>query len=490
MSDRAETVERVATGVPGLDTILAGGFLRRASTIIQGAPGCGKTVLVNQIAFHQAARGLRVLYVTLLTETHAALFRHLRSLSFFDPAAVGDSVVYFSGFQAVRESTFALLSLLQHEILARRPALLVVDGLLSIQELHGSAALRQFIHELQTTTEAANCTTVLISANAHTPSPEDAVVDAVLYLSEVQLALRSVRELRVNKLRGSPHIHGQHVFLIDATGVRVFPRIEALHRTPSRPIEEVTALAPFRHGTLDEMLGGGVRCGSTTLLLGPTGTGKTLVGLAFLAGGLRQGEAAIHTGFYEAPPRVVANGESIGLGLKRYVDAGLLHIDWQAPVEISLDLWGHRVLEAVRQRRPTRLFLDGFNALQDSAAYPARIAPFLTAFFNELRGLGVTTLMSAELHPIIGPGVDVPMSGISPMVENTILFRYVEVRSHLYRVIAVLKVRGSGHQAAMREFRITPEGLHVGATFESAEAILTGSARQSPPVRRGEDHDQ
>ena len=481
MTDPAEDSERVGTGIAGLDTVLAGGLLRRSSTIIQGAPGTGKTVLANQIAFHQASGGTRVLYVTLLTETHAALFRHLRSLAFYDAAAVGDTVMYVSGFQSLRDSTAALLSLLQQELIGRRPGLLVIDGLLSIQELHGPASLRRFIHELQTTTEAANCTCVLLSAIAHSPSPEDAVVDTVLYLSEVPMALRSVRELRVNKSRGSPHIHGQHTFVIDEQGVRLFPRIEALLRTPTRRIEENTSVVRFDHEALDTMLGGGLSGGSSTLVLGATGTGKTLMGLSFLASGLRHGDAALYAGFYEAPPRIVATGEDIGLALRGHVDRGLLHIDWQAPIEISLDVWGHRLLDAITQRRPTRLFLDGFNALQDSAAYPGRVTAFLTAFFNELRALGVTTLMSAELHPIIGPGVDVPVSGVSPMVENTILLRYVEVRSHLFRLITVLKARGNAHQAAMREFRITSSGLEVAATFESAEAILTGSARQVVP---------
>jgi circadian clock protein KaiC len=489
MNKSAESADRAQTGVPGLDTVLAGGLLRRSSSIIQGAPGSGKTVLANQIAFHKAARGIRVLYVTLLTETHAALLRHLRSLSFFNAAAVGDKVVYLSGFDALRTGTTALLSLLQQEILARRPGLLVIDGLLSIEELHGAASLRQFIHELQTVTEAADCTCVLISANAQSPSAEDAVVDTVLFLSETHIGLRSIRNLRVNKSRGTPHIHGQHTFLINEDGVTVFPRIEALYRTPSRSIEDSTTLVPFEHDALDAMLGGGLRAGSTTLLLGATGTGKTLLGISFLSTGVQHGEPAVYAGFYEAPPRVVASAENIGLALSGPVDRGAFHIDWQAPVELSLDIWGHRLLEVVRQRRPTRLFVDGFNALQDSAAYPGRLTAFLTAFFNELKALGVTTLISAEVNPIIGPGIQMPVAGISPMMENTILLRYVEVRSHLFRLITVLKVRGSDHETGMREFRITSSGLEVAETFQSAEAILSGSARQPASPPSDERHD-
>jgi circadian clock protein KaiC len=489
MNKSAQSADRAQTGVPGLDTILAGGLLRRSSSIIQGAPGSGKTVLANQIAFHKAARGTRALYVTLLTETHAALLRHLRSLSFFNAEMVGDKVVYLSGFDSLRTGMPALLALLQQEVLARRPGLLVVDGLLSIQELHGAAALRQFIHELQTITEAADCTCVLISASAQSPSAEDAVVDTVLFLSETHIGLRSIRHLRVNKSRGTPHIHGQHTFLINHDGVTVFPRIEALYRTPSRSIEDSTTLVRFEHDALDEMLGGGLRAGSTTLLLGATGTGKTLLGLSFLSAGVRRGEPAVYAGFYESPPRVVASAENIGLALRRQVEDGALHIDWQAPVELSLDIWGHRVLDIVRQRRPTRLFLDGFNALQDSAAYPGRLSAFLTAFLNELRALGVTALVSAELNPIVGPGIQVPLAGVSPMMENNILLRYVELRSHLFRLLTVLKVRGSGHQTGMREFRITSSGLEVAATFESAEAILTGNARERADRPRDERHD-
>jgi circadian clock protein KaiC len=475
--DTAETADRMTTGVPGLDTILAGGLLRRSSAIVQGAPGSGKTVLANQIAFHQTSRGTGVLYVTLLTETHAALLRHMRSFTFFNGAAVGESLVYVSGFQALRESTSALLTVLQQELLARRPGLLVIDGIGSIRELHGASSLRQFLHELQTSAETANCTCILISANAEPPSPEDAVVDAIIFMCETHLGLRSIRQLRINKSRGTPHIHGLHTIMIGQDGLTAYPRLEALYRTPSRPIEDTGARARFEQSALDEMLGGGLGVGSSTLLLGATGTGKTLMGLSFLAAGLRGGEPAMYSGFYEALPRVLASAESIGLGLRAHVDAGLLHADWVAPLELSLDVWGHQLLEAVRLQRPTRLFIDGFNALYDGAAYPERLTACLTALLNELRARGVTTLMSAELHPIIGPDVDVPVAGVSPMVENTILLRYVELRAHLFRLITVLKVRGSWHEIAMREFRINATGIDVAPTFDSAEAILSGSAR-------------
>jgi circadian clock protein KaiC len=466
----------MATGVPGLDTILAGGLLRRSTSIVQGPPGSGKTVLANQMAFHKTSRGGRVLYITLAAESHSALLRHISTFQFYDPSSVGDRLFYLSGFRSLRDSPSALVTLVQQELVARRPGLLIIDGITSIQELHGAASLRQFLHDLLVSTETANCTGLLISATLEVPSPEDAVVDTVLHLSEQELGPVTARELRVNKSRGSAHVAGRHAFVIDQDGITIYPRIEALHRWPSQTIDESPDRVRFEHDVLDEMLGGGVRAGSSTLVLGSTGTGKTLLGLSFLAAGLRRGQTAMYAGLYEGPARLIGSAESIGLGLQAYLDGGQLILDWQTAVELLLDAWAHRVLETVRERRPTRLFVDGLSALAE-AGHGERLPRFLTAFLNELRALGVTTMTSAELRPIIGAGVEAPLPGVSAAVENTILLRYVEVRSHLYRIIAVVKVRGSSHQTAMREFQITAQGFHVASTFQSAEDILSGSAK-------------
>jgi circadian clock protein KaiC len=469
---------RLTTGVPGFDTILHGGLLVGSTTILQGPPGAGKTILANQIAFHRTAGGGHVVYVTLLTESHAALLRHLATLSFFDGGSVGERVLYLSGYDALRDSPATLLTLLQREIMPRRPELLAIDAIGGIGELHGQPALRQFLHELQTFAEAAQCTALLVSANPITPSPEDAVVDNVIHMRETSVGPRAFRQLRMHKSRGSPHVPGDHSFAISSEGVRVYPRIEALYRDPSRTIDEGGARVGFDQQDLDGLLGGGFQKGSSALVLGPSGTGKTLLGLSFLAAGLQRGERALYAGFYESPPRLIAAAERVGLRLGEFLDRGDLEVNWQAPVELILDAWAQRVLRAIETLKPSRLFVDGLNAIQEAAAYPARFSQFLTALFNELRARGVTTLASTELHPIIGPTIDVPLPGISPLVESAILLRYVELQSRIRRVIAILKVRGSVHSTDVRELQITSGGLRVAAPLESAEALLTGTARQ------------
>jgi circadian clock protein KaiC len=481
----SEGNNRLSTGVRGLDQVLAGGFARGTTCILHGAPGSGKTVLSNQIAFHRVAVGGDVVYMTLLAESHGRMLQHLRPLAFFDESAVGERVTYLSGYQELLEGASALLGMLQREVFTRRPELIVLDGITAVQELHGVLALRQFIHGLQVFADGTGTTVLLLSANPKTPSPEDAVVDVVVHLSEKPRGLRVVRELRVHKMRGSPHLTGRHIFVIDDRGASVFPRIDALFCHPSGPIDDSAARLGFGQDGLDEMLGGGIPAASSTFLFGATGTGKTLLGLSFLTGALSRGEPAAYYGFYEVPLRLLAAGESVGLPLRSHSESGRLHVDWQAPVELLLDTWAHRLLASVEAHRPTRIFIDGVNALHEGALYPRRLATFLTALLNELRSRGVTTMLSAEMHPVVGAGVHAPFPGLSPLVENTIMLRYVELRSQLYRLVSVVKVRGSAHQSAMREFRIDANGLHIASTFDTAEAILTGSAHDISARRRG-----
>lgn len=470
MHDSTSALPRTTTGVPGLDRILGGGFIRGATAIVHGLSGAGKTILANQIAFHQvASSGVNVVYLTLLAESHTKLISHLGNLTFFDGDVVGKQLVYLSGYKPVRESTASLLTLLQRELVSKRPGLLVLDGIACIKDLHGVAATREFLHDLQVAAEAARCTTLLLTANADAPGPEDAVADALLSLAERQVGIRPLRALRVQKMRGTTHLSGSHTFVIDRNGLTVFPRVEALHRLPSAAVSSSGMRVGFDNPHLDTMLGGGLPSGSTTLVLGATGTGKTLLGLSFLAAGLGRDESAVYSGFYEPPERLIDNGEGIGLRLRDHIQSGRLLVDWRPPVELLIDAWADRLLQLVRDTRPTRVFIDGLNAIHEGAAYPERLSAFMTAFSNELRALGVTTIISGELHPIVGPTLDVPLSGVSPLVENTILLRYVETPSEFRRLIAVLKVRESGHDSGKRVFTITSSGLRVEPSSSSNE---------------------
>jgi len=235
--------------------------------------------------------------------------------------------------------------------------------------------------------------------------------------------------------------------------------------------------ASFGIAGLDGMLHGGLLRGSATVLLGPPGSGKTLLGLHFLAQAARQDEPALYFGLNEPPPVLIDAGDQIGLEFTRLVAEGRLEVLWHPATEADLDALAQQLLTRVRERHIRSVFIDGLDAFSDLSLYAERIAPFFTALTNELRAAEVTTVTSLELNYLFGPSVEIPIDGVSAIAENIIFLRYVELRSQLYRLISVLKTRRSGHDVTLREFTIDDGGITIASTFAPAEAILTGLAR-------------
>ncbi|MBK9714899.1 MAG: recombinase RecA [Kouleothrix sp.] len=479
MSHQPLALDRIPSGVPGLDAILQGGFLRGGIYIIMGDPGGGKTILGNQICFGVAAGGGRAVYVTLLAETHARMLGHLRSLDFFTIEPIAHTLFYFSAYQALEQGGLdGLLELLRHIIHDQQPAVLVLDGLAAVAAIGLPVSdFKRFIHELNVFAEACACTTFLLAPNDDAAAhPEHTMVDGLIELSDRLVGQRAVREINVRKFRGSGYLRGRHAFEITGAGIAVYPRVEALLATPSGPAPSQRSRLSFGIARLDEMFGGGMLSDSVTMALGPSGSGKTLLGLHFLSAGADRGEPGLLFGFYETPSRAIARGDLLGFDFSGKVARGALELIWQPPLEGLIDALAERLLAAVRRRQVRRLFIDGFNAFQQVAIYPERTSKLMNALANELRALDVTTIFTFETRALFSPTIEVPATGVSELVDNIIYLRYFELRSQLYRLISILESRESPHDHAIREFTISDSGIDVAATFESAEAILTGIA--------------
>ena len=230
-------LKRIPTGVPGLDTILRGGFLRGGIFIVQGSPGAGKTILGNQICFNHVARGGRALYVTLLAENHARMLLHIGQLGFFEEAVIPDRLYYISAFRVLeQEGLPAVLNLLRREVQARGASLLVLDGLSAIEETAASGReFKKFIHELQAQAAISDCAMLLLTGVSQI-SAEHTLVDGIIELQTKLYGRRAERGLQVHKLRGSGNLRGEHSFRITDDGIVVYPRTEALLAHPSVPI--------------------------------------------------------------------------------------------------------------------------------------------------------------------------------------------------------------------------------------------------------------
>jgi circadian clock protein KaiC len=470
---------RLSTGIAGLDVILDGGLLRGRFYLLLGAPGTGKTVLANQLCFAQLASGGRAVYITLLAEGHSQMFRNLDTLTFFDRTAIGNTIHYFSGQSALQDKGLSgLLVLLRQVILQHKPSILVLDTLITAEAMIGSDTdFRHFISALSMVAEIENCTILALSA----PTPDTLVhpkmmVDGIIELVFSAAGRRTLREIEVLKFRASGYLEGRHSLYITPMGMQVYPRTEAHMGTSAEVLPEQRTTLAFNIEQLDKMLHGGVLSASTTMLLGVPGSGKTFLGLSFLAAAAQRNEAGLYFGFYETPQRLIEKGDNIGLNLSQHVTEGTIEVQWCPPVEGRLDVLADRLLGAVQARQVRCLFIDGITGFQQAADYPDRLPHFFSALMNELRARGVTTVFSVEMSNLFGPDVKIPIQGTSILADNIFFLRYVELQSQLYRLVSILKVRERAYETAIREFRITEQGLQVAATFDSAQAILTGIA--------------
>jgi circadian clock protein KaiC len=474
--------QRVPTGIPGLDTLLHGGFIQGGVYMLMGMPGAGKTILGNQVCFHHVSTGGRALYVTLLAESHTRMIGNLNSMAFFEPSRIPESLTYLSAYSVLEEGGLdALLHLIRQEVKTRGASLLILDGLVAAEEIAPTErAFKKFIHGLQVMTAMVGCTTLLLTTGGGKGlKAEHTMVDGLLVLSERTFGVRAVRELTVRKFRGSAHFRGKHSFDITGDGIVVHPRIESLVESGNdldRPTEGRRA---FGVAGLDTMLQGGIFQGSSTILLGSSGSGKTLLGLHFLAEGARRGERGHYFAFYDSPRRVRDQAASVGLDLDPLLARGLLELSFRPPTESHLDALGSQLISVIRERRVGRLFLDGFDALSRVAVYPARVTRFMAALVNECRARGVSLLFSVETESLFGLELKLPVRGISILCENLLFLRCAELGAELRRFLTVLKLRTSGHDPSLREFTISNRGLVVGDPVSDAQMLMSGLALES-----------
>jgi len=469
-------IERVPTGIDGFDTILGGGFLKGGLYIVQGTPGTGKTTLANQICFNHVAAGGRALYATLLAEYHGRMIQHLSGMSFFDMSRIPDLFTYINGLGTLREDGYpGLRDLLRREITTRKATILVLDGFATVQRRAPQEQdFNEFVHDLQAIATATDCTMFLLSsAERVKETPEYTIVDGIVELSDRTVGWSSESTLQVVKLRGTGFLRGRHAFRITRDGLVIYPRIEALLAEPSRTdLGAALKRIPSGLGRLDAMLGGGLPEASTTMVMGPTGTGKTTLGLQFLSC-CRDDEPGLLMGFSETPARLAAKAGMVCRPLCGLLDTGAVEILWQPPTGGILDAYGQRLLENVRRRGVRRLFIDGLGAFQGAAADPVRMGHYLTALTNELRALGVSTVYTVEAPDLFHSHVRVPNNDVSSLIsDNLILLRYVESKSRHRRLISVLKVRDSDFDPSFHEYVTTAEGLMIEEVFDLSGADI------------------
>jgi circadian clock protein KaiC len=489
-------LRRQPTGIEGLDTITRGGLFRGGIYIVSGPPGVGKTILGNQACFHHVAAGHRALYVTLLAETHAQMLAYMQGLSFYDHARVGGPLRYLSAYQVIeQEGLDGLLRLLRASVREHRTDLLIVDGMMTAETLAESAtAYKTFVHELQTWVGVVGCTVLLLTSSASDLGarvlPAHTMVDGIVELRTTTAGSRTMRQVIVVKFRGGEYLEGFHSYRITPEGLRVYPRMETLPPTTARRPQPPGLRVPTGVPGLDELFLGGYPAGSSTLLFGSSGSGKTLLALHFMDAAARAAEPSLYFGFFEKPD--VLRDKARRLHLLSGRGKKPVDIVWQPPFEGLLDELAQRLLGRVAEIGATRVVIDGLVGFKEANSYPPRLPGFLAALRHDLSARGVTSIVTDEARDL-----DAGAQGISAVFDNILSLRQMEERSHIARVITVVKSRDTAHDQALRDFTIGGRGIAVGelgaaqsfvpaVTPDAGDKVeTTGPSGGGPRERRG-----
>ena len=473
------TINRLATGVPGLDEVLGGGLPEFSFNLIAGPPGCGKTTLAHQIMFALATPERPALFFTVLGEPPLKMLRYQQQFDFFDSDAINHSVRYINLADETQAGNLdEVLRRIVAEVEAHGPALVFVDSFRSVVLASQTAVnpnnnLPQFVQQLGMLMTTWQATTFLIGEyfTELDTNPIFTVADGLIWLRQSVQRNSMVRKMEIMKMRGQPTLPGLHTFRIDGSGISVFAPA-GVGSQPAAKRPQGTPPPRLRMGTtrLDEMLGGGLPQGYSLLVAGPSGSGKSILAASFLAQGASEGETGVIAVFEQRPDR------SQNPTLARLVEEGKVGlVDSRAP-DLSIDEIVHLLLAEIRRLKATRVVIDSLSGFELALAptFRADFRESLSRMVNALTGAGVSVLMTSELEDRY---TDLRFSpyGTAFLTDAIIVQRYIEVQSRLLRIMAVVKVRASAHSDELRQYRIDDQGLQIGDRLADREGLLGGS---------------
>ncbi len=485
-------IQKLSTGVPGLDQALGGGLPEYSFNLIAGAPGTGKTTLSHQIMFANATDDRPALYFTVLGEPALKMLRYQQQMSFFDPARV-DRVIHFVNLsqEVLNRDLGKVLESIEREVREIDPGIVVVDSFRTVVRTTagaqaGEMELQDFVQRLSLLLSGWQATTFLVGEYLESEArdnPVFTVADGILWLYQSVERNSSVRKLQVVKMRGQAPMPGLHTFRITDDGIQVFPRMFKREERPPR----TTPRPKLSTGVsgLDEMLGGGILAGDAALVAGPSGSGKTVLATQFIADGIRRGEHGIIAVFEEHPQEYMDRARGLGFDLEEMASQGQLRVIYLRPLDLSVDETFQEIRDAVAEIGGARVVIDSLSGFEVALAPTFRedFRESLYRLVGALTGIGVTVLMTVEVVESFSDLRFTPHA-ISFLTDDIILQRYVEMDGELKKLMTVVKMRGGQHSKEMRAYEITSRGLVVGASLREYGGLITGVPELKELARR------
>lgn len=470
---------RIKTGVSGADDVLHGGFLEGSATLIRGAPGAGKTIFGLQYATTTRGPDATNLYIN-LGEPSAYLQRTAEGfglptdrVEFLDLSPSGEQFrrnESYDLFSADEVETPSLVASIREKTEEIAPERVVIDPITELRYLAPDE--RQFrtqVLSLLDFLKDSGATVLLTSQAANSIVDDDLqfLVDSVLEL-DLQAERRT---LSVSKFRGSGARRGRHTVTIDDDGMCVWPHLDPSRHGREGDLNTLSSGVP----DLDSLLGGGVTTGTITFLSGPTGVGKTTTGMQFMKEAASNADRSVLYSFEEAKRTMLDRADAVGIPAREMIADGTLVIEEIAPEELTIDEFTHRVRSEVEDEGAEIVMIDGvsgferaFRGLEDDPE------THLVNIGRYLRNMNVTGLVTNEVHGITGE-FRATERNVSHLADSIVVFRHVEYRGELRKVIGMLKRRTGDFQHGIRTLEITEDGLQLGEQLSDLQGILTGT---------------
>ncbi|WP_343712885.1 ATPase domain-containing protein [Inquilinus sp.] len=482
MDPKLEFLPRAGSGIAGLDEALHGGWARNRLHLLEGNPGTGKTTIALQFLLAGAAEGEKGIYIS-LAETEQELRDGARShgwtlgpeIEIFElvpPESVLDpkqqqSLLYSSDLELGEtiERIFDAIARL-------KPQRVVIDSLSEIRLLaQSSLRYRRQVLALKHYFSQSRSTVIMLDdlTTENTDRAVHSIAHSVVHLDQLAPIYGGERRrLRIVKCRGQPFRSGYHDFTITSGGIEVFPRLVAAeHRRGF--MGEVTRSG---NAGLDTLLGGGMATGSSTLVIGPAGTGKSMLLLQYIAAAVARGETAALFVFDEELGLLFDRARGLGIDLTAMRDAGKLVVEQMDAAELSPGEFSHRVRDSVDRGNIRLVAIDSLNGYQAAMSEEQHITLHLHELLQYLNRRGATTFLTVAQHGMVGEmrqTVDVTY-----LADTVIMLRYFEAFGRVRRAISVIKKRTGAHEDTIRELRIDGRGLSVGEPLTEFQGVLRG----------------
>jgi circadian clock protein KaiC len=460
-TNKRSDVTRIQTGVRNLDDLYQGGIPKGSVIVVGGPPGAGKTILTQQICFHSASTNQRVLYFNTLSEPTAKTLRYLTQFSFFDAKKIDDAMQFVDLGVILRGKGLEEAStLIMEQVKETKPAIVVIDSFKVFDDLAKShEELRKFDYELAVNLMAWEATTFLLGEyGPHdiTTNPLFSIVDGLLVVTQREQSGEQQRFLQAIKMRGTDHSRDEHTFVITTNGVEVFAPRVTIQREDRGPGE---SRCKTGNSKLDDLLGEGIPRGSSLLIGGVAGTGKTILLLEFLYRGAKAGEKGIIFSFEETGERLLATARGLGWDLQGEIDRGMVEIVFIPQPSIAVE--GHLLMmrERVEKLQARRVAVDSISVFLHKIKDPQidREKVFqLASIVQNSQAVGFfATDIPYGSNQISRFGVE------ETVVDGVILLTSTEEGVERQRYLEVYKLRNTAHLKGRHNMIIGPDGITI-----------------------------